>query len=354
MTSIKTTIIPVILCGGAGRRLWPLSTAEKPKQFHAFGHTRSLFQQTLARCKAMALDAPLVVGHAEHRFIIAEQTRGYRNSRIILEPYARGTAAAAILAAEYLAAGDKNVLMLIMPADHQIADARALRKAVDKGIAAALHGAIVTFGVPAISPHTGYGYIKKGKAYTGSKGCFHSMAFIEKPSASRAKQLLKEGEYVWNSGIFLCTPESLLRTMQEMQPKTLALCHNAMQQAVQDADFIRPEAALYKACKADTLDYAVMERIKHSAVVLLETSWYDVGSWASVWDISKKDSDKNVVIGAVHHDMVEGCYLHTEGVELRVMGVHDLAVVATRHGVLVASREHAEAVKDLSEEVSDE
>lgn len=347
----RINVIPVVMAGGLGRRLWPLSSEASPKQFHRFASERTLLQNTLSRLQQMVFPNPIILCHRNHQALVNAQLANTLHKTLLVEPWRRGTATSATLAALHLQSAP-DTLMLLCPADHIITEPAKLRKAIAAAVPAALHGAIVTFGITATHPHTGYGYIQQGAAYPHAEGCFHIAQFIEKPNLTKATQYLSEGGYFWNSGMFLCTPETWLRSMAVVQPKTLALCENALNTSIlegsEEAPILHPNAELLQQCPILTIDTAVMEQVKHGAVVPLNTGWSDIGNWQAVWQRTPaKDAHQNVLEGSVQAYHVQHSYLRAEGIDVKVLGLDNVSVIATPNGVLVAANSHLEQLKEM-------
>jgi mannose-1-phosphate guanylyltransferase/mannose-6-phosphate isomerase len=350
VTPAETKIYPVILSGGSGTRLWPMSRSAYPKQLLPLLSELSLLQESVRRVAGHPLfGAPLILANDEHRFIIAEQLRqiDIKPQTIMLEPVARNTAPAAAAAAAYLAAKDPDALMLIMPSDHVITDIVAFLKAIAAGAKAASTGRLVTFGITADRPETGYGYIRRG-APLAIEGTFDVAAFVEKPDLARAETYLASGEYTWNSGIFLFPVRSYLAEIDERHPAMGVAVRAAVAQAKGDLDFLRLDAEAFGAAQSDSIDYAVMEHTKNAAVVPVSMGWSDVGAWDALWDISPKSPETgNVEIGDVVAVDCRNSYLRVEEGLLAAFGVEDLIVVATADAVLVAPKDRAQDVKKL-------
>jgi mannose-1-phosphate guanylyltransferase/mannose-6-phosphate isomerase len=341
-------IYPVILSGGSGTRLWPMSRSAYPKQLLPLLSELSLLQASVRRVGAGArFAAPLILANDEHRFIIAEQLRQIevKPHTIMLEPVARNTAPAAAAAAAYLAALDPGALMLIMPSDHIIADAGAFLAAVDIGRRAA-EGRLVTFGITPERPETGYGYIRRGAAL-GIEGAYEVAGFVEKPDQARAESYIASGDYTWNSGIFLFPVEAYLAELEALQPAMAAAAREAVARAKGDLDFLRLDGDAFAAAPSASIDYAVMEHTRNAAVVPVSMGWNDVGAWDALWDVSAKSADGNVEIGDVVAVDCRGSYLRVEEGLLAAFGVEDLIVVATADAVLVAPKGRAQDVKLL-------
>jgi mannose-1-phosphate guanylyltransferase/mannose-6-phosphate isomerase len=347
-------LIPVVLSGGSGSRLWPLSREQRPKQFLPLVGEQTLFQQTIARVGALGasrLRPPIVVCNETHRFLVAEQLleSGVAAEAIVLEPIGRNTApavgVAALLALEAEAkrsaseAGDP--LLLVLPADHVILDDRAFAAAVEAAVPAAAQGYLVTFGVAPGRPETGYGYLQRGRDMGGWATVER---FVEKPDLATAKTYLDSGEYLWNSGMFLFSVKAFLRELGAHAPPIRAACEQAVAEAVVDADFVRLGAA-FSACPADSVDYAVMEKTDRAAVVPLAAGWSDVGSWAALHDVLPKDSDGNVVAGDVLLEACRDTYAVAHSRLVALVGLTNVVVVETGDAVLVMAREQSQQLK---------
>jgi mannose-1-phosphate guanylyltransferase/mannose-6-phosphate isomerase len=342
-------IFPVILSGGSGTRLWPMSRALYPKQLLVLSGQHSLLQATALRVADPDRFAPpLFVANEEHRFIIAEQLReiGVATRALLLEPVGRNTAPAACIAALTLAEGEPDALMLLLPSDHAIADADAFQAAIDRAASAARRGALATFGIAPDRAETGYGYIRRGEPLDGD-GCFAVAEFVEKPDPGHAARYLASGEHFWNSGMFLFPAQLYLDELQRLRPDMVAACREALAGARRDADFVRLDKAAFLACPADSIDYAVMEHTAHAAVVPAAIGWSDVGSWDALWEMSDKDEAGNASAGNVVAEATRGCYLRSEAGLIAAVGVEDLVVVATDDAVMVAPRGRTQEVKDL-------
>ena len=343
-------INPVILSGGSGTRLWPMSRESYPKQFLALTSDRSLLQETVLRvADARRFAAPLLVCNAEHRFIVAEQVRcsGVRPSRLVLEPVGRNTAPAVAAAAIMLEAEDADALMLVLPSDHTITDTKGFAKAVSAAARAAAAGGLVTFGITPSEAETGFGYIRRGAAIDKLDGCFAVDAFVEKPDLATAKKYVKDGGYDWNSGMFLFSAGRYLAELERLEPDMVAGCRAAVDGAEGDLDFIRLAAEPFARIESRSIDYAVMEHTEHAVVVPADIGWSDVGSWAALWDVSDRDEAGNVLAGDVVALDVSNSYIRSEGGLVTAIGVSDIVVIATDDAVLVLPRDRAQDVKAL-------
>ncbi|MCC7017171.1 MAG: mannose-1-phosphate guanylyltransferase/mannose-6-phosphate isomerase [Rhodospirillales bacterium] len=340
----------MILSGGAGTRLWPLSIPERPKQFLAFGNQRTLFQETLARVSGKPFRPPLVVSNHEHRFLVAEQLRALDLAplAVMLEPAARNTAPACAAAAAYVAARDPKALMLVLPSDHVIGNAKALRGAVAAAAPAAAKGFLVTFGIRPRTPHTGYGYIEAGAPLAGCEGARAVKRFVEKPDAKKARAMIARKNVYWNAGIFLFAPRVFLAELERFAPKMAAAARRAVEAGIPDLDFFRLDPKAFGCAPSGAIDTTVMERTRRAAVVPVDMDWSDAGSFAALWEAGGRDRRGNVCQGPVALHDVSGSFLLSEGPVLGAVGLRDLVVVATEDAVLVAPRARAEDVKALA------
>ena len=349
-------LIPVILSGGAGTRLWPLSRELYPKQFLALTGDRTMIQETALRvARVPSIMAPIVVCNEAHRFLVAEQFRqvGIVPQAILLEPVGRNTAPALALAALTALAGETGkgagggvTLLLVLPADHVITDVAAFQQAITAAIPAARDGRFVTFGIVPTHPETGFGYIRKGK----EEGALLSVAaFVEKPDAANAAQFIASGDYLWNSGMFLLSAQAYLDELRRLDPAMLAACQKALESAERDLDFTRLGREAFEACRSDSIDYAVMEKTDRAAVISLAAGWSDVGSWASLQDALPADSEGNVLRGDVMTEDSTDCLLISTSRLLATVGLDSHVVVETKDAVLVAPKDRARDVKYLVE-----
>ncbi|MGQ3676308.1 mannose-1-phosphate guanylyltransferase/mannose-6-phosphate isomerase [Xanthobacter sp. TB0139] len=343
-------IIPVILSGGTGSRLWPLSREAYPKQLLPLVSERTMLQETACRCADRSIyGAPVVIANVEHRFVIGEQLHalGVEDASIVLEPEGRNTAAAVTIASLLAAARNPDALILVMPADHNIQDVAAFDAAVARGAQAAREGQFVLFGIQPTYPATGYGYIKAEAE--GRAGVFPVARFVEKPDEATARGWLEEGGYFWNSGMFLLPVSAFLEELGRLQPEILAACRQSVRHAAQDMDFMRLAAEPFCTQPSISVDYAVMEHTARAMVVPVDCGWTDVGSWSSLHEITTKDAAGNALVGDVVAEDVSGCYLRGEGQLVTAIGVEDLVVVATPDVVMVTKRGRDQEVKKLVE-----
>ena len=344
-------VYPVVLSGGAGTRLWPVSRTLYPKQLLPLVSERTMLQETVRRVAGTGFAPPVVVCNEEHRFLIAGQLRelDIAPSRMVLEPVGRNTAPAAAVAALLLAGDDADAVMLLLPSDHVVEDVSGFLAAVETGLAAAENGALVTFGIPPTGPETGYGYIRRGAAYAGAKGCFRIARFVEKPDLEEARRLVRAGDYHWNSGMFLVRAGRYLEELERLKPEMVECCRRAVAGAVEDLDFLRLEAEAFSGIEPLSIDYAVMEHTEAAVVVPADMGWSDVGSWSALWEIGAKDGDGNVVLGDVITDGTTDSYIRSEGRLVAALGLDNVVVVATDDVVLVVRRDEAQNVKKVVE-----
>lgn len=345
------SLIPIILSGGSGTRLWPLSRQLMPKQFLPLVGEASMMQATLLRLQGMdGIASPIVVCNEDHRFTVAEQLRqmGIGHQGILLEPVARNTAPAIAVAALYAQrVSGTDPMLLVLPADHVIQDVLALHQAIEIARQQAEQGALVTFGIVPTEPHTGYGYIRAGHPVVGEAAPFSVAEFVEKPDRAHAERYFATGEYFWNSGMFMFRANRFLGELGRLRPEILAACEVAVERATTDLDFVRLDGPAFSQCPEDSIDYAVMEKTDRAVVVPLDAAWSDVGSWSALWAIGEKDEDDNVFVGDVLSVASKGCYARSDQRLLSLVGVEDLVVVDTPDAVMVASRERAQEVKQI-------
>jgi mannose-1-phosphate guanylyltransferase / mannose-6-phosphate isomerase len=345
-------LVPVILSGGAGTRLWPLSRELYPKQLLRLVAERTMLQETVARTEGLpGLAPPIVVCNENHRFMVAEQLRelGTAPQAIVLEPQGRNTAPAAAIAALLVSGGaDADPVLLVLPADHVITDVPAFQAAVAVGRVAAESGSLVTFGVVPDRAETGYGYIRRD---AGPGPAFSVAKFVEKPDSATARGYVESGEYYWNSGMFMFRASAYLAELGRYAPAMLAACRAALAAAGRDLDFLRLPAQEFASCPSDSIDYAVMEKTDRAVVVPLAAGWSDVGSWAALADALPRDAEGNVTAGDVLTEDSSGCYLHSTSRLVAAVGLRDHVVVETKDAVLVAPRDRVQDVKELVAEL---
>jgi mannose-1-phosphate guanylyltransferase/mannose-6-phosphate isomerase len=346
-------VLPFILCGGAGTRLWPLSREAFPKQFHRLTGPQSLFQETCNRLSGGEFGKLSVLSNHQHRFLIQEQLQeiGLR-ADIALEPVSRNTAPAACVASLMAARSTPDALVLLAPSDHAIGEDASFAESVALGAEAARDGAVVTFGVKPDCPHTGYGYIETDEVGRGGGGAMQVRRFIEKPSREAAESYLERGHFYWNAGIFLFRALTMLELFQAHAPEILVACRQALNEATTDLGF-RHLGESYHRAPSISLDYAIMEKASNIACVPLSTSWSDVGSWSELWSFLDKDSQENVARGEgmILLENAKGNYAFSDHACVALVGVENLVVVAMGDAVLVASKESAEAIKSLVDQL---
>ncbi|WP_028241801.1 mannose-1-phosphate guanylyltransferase/mannose-6-phosphate isomerase [Stutzerimonas azotifigens] len=345
-------LYPVIMAGGNGSRLWPLSRQLNPKQFLALaGGTSTLLQSTLQRLQGLELAAPRLICNEQHRFLAAEQLRNIHieNASILLEPFGRNTAPAIALAALNVIEEDPSGLLLVLAADHVIENVAAFHAAIARAESLAADGRLVTFGIVPTHAETGYGYIERGEEL-GANG-FQVQRFVEKPDAGTAEAYLATGRYVWNSGMFMFRAARYLEELELLQPEILACCRRALDEGQRDLDFIRIGAAAFADCPDDSIDYAVMERTSAAAMVPLDAGWSDIGSWSALWDISPKDDLGNALHGDVLTQSTQNCYVHSDSRLVATLGVSDLVIVETKDAVLVANKGSAQELKKIIDQI---
>lgn len=346
-------MIPIILSGGSGSRLWPLSRGLFPKQFLSLCDEKTMLQNTLQRIAGVSqLHSPIIVCNEEHRFIVAEQLRqiNVKASAIILEPAGRNTAPAVAVAALAAQQKGEDPLLLVLAADHVIQDISAFQHAIEQARHLASAGALMTFGVVPSQPEIGYGYIEMGSQLDVASAGMAIRRFVEKPDHPTAQQYVDSGSYLWNSGMFMFKASVLLNELANHAPDILQACRLAMESATVDHDFLRLDAEAFKACRAESLDYAIMEKTANAVVLPLQAGWSDVGSWDALWEVSEHDEAGNVICGDVIVQDALNCYLYSdEGRLLATQGVDDLIVVNTADAVLVTRRGQSQDVKKIVE-----
>ncbi|MCF3459258.1 mannose-1-phosphate guanylyltransferase/mannose-6-phosphate isomerase [Stenotrophomonas maltophilia] len=339
-----TPIVPVILSGGSGTRLWPLSREAYPKQFLPLVGDDTMLQATWKRVASIAGAAPIVVANQEHRFMAAEQLRECKvlPQALILEPVGRNTAPAIAIAALQAMADGNDALLLVLPSDHVVRNETAFHAAVKQAAIAAEAGKLVTFGIVPTAPETGYGYIKAA----AGEGVRAVDRFVEKPDLATAEQYVASGEYFWNSGMFLFKASRYLKELEALQPAILAACRQALDKAARDNDFIRLDADAFAASPNDSIDYAVMEKTADAAVVPLDAEWNDVGSWSALWEVSDKDADGNACHGDVIALDCKDSYAYGNRL-IAMVGLQDVVVVETDDAVFVGHKDRVQDVKEI-------
>jgi mannose-1-phosphate guanylyltransferase/mannose-6-phosphate isomerase len=344
----NSPLIPVVLCGGSGTRLWPLSRETYPKQFLRLLGTESLLQQTMQRLTRIeGLGAPILVSNESSRFIVAEQLReiGINNAQIMLEPMRRNTAPAIASAALHALAQHEDPLLLVLPSDHVIKDTDAFCKAIEHGRVAALRGDLLTFGIQPTAPETGYGYIRAASREAGEVRSV--LEFVEKPNQATAEQYVASGNYYWNSGMFLFRARRYVEELERFEPKIVQACREAVESARRDIDFLRLDEAAYAASPDKAIDYAVMERTDHAAMVALDADWSDIGSWSSVWESGEKDSDNNVKNGDTILQDCEDCLVHGTTRLVAAVGLRNVVIVETADAILVMDAARAQETRKI-------
>ena len=341
----------IILAGGLGKRLWPLSRAKYPKQFFALNGKDTMLQSTLKRLNGLDVQSSVTICNEEHRFLVAEQLREIdKLGSIILEPVGRNTAPAIALAA-LSSLESKDYLLLVLSADHIIQNEAAFTKVVMNAVPLAEAGKLVSFGIVANEPNTGYGYIKKGEPQGAG---FVVDRFVEKPSIEVAKTYLDSGDYFWNSGIFLFKASRYLEELKSHRPDIYEACRKSMRKVSKDSDFLRVDEVEFSACPSDSIDYAVMEKTDDAVVVPTDVGWSDIGAWSSLWDISEKDDNGNATHGDVMLHESNNCYIRTDGKLVAAIGVDDLVIVSTKDVLVVAHKDSVQDVKAVAQQLKAE
>ncbi|WP_027849710.1 mannose-1-phosphate guanylyltransferase/mannose-6-phosphate isomerase [Marinospirillum minutulum] len=344
-------IIPVVLSGGSGSRLWPLSRKHLPKQCLPLVDCHySLLQQTLQRVSPGNSQATVIVCNENHRFLIAQQMQdiGQQNATLILEPEGRNTAPAIALAAlELTQRENSDALMLVLPPDHVIRDITAFEQAVNKAVELAEEGTLVTFGIKPTRPETGYGYIKFGQNYAVEQ-------FVEKPDMETAKTYLASGDYLWNSGMFLFSAETFLAELKALQPAIYDAVSEAYKGRSEDMDFVRVDKDAFATCPDDSIDYAVMEKTQKAKVVPYSGDWSDIGAWDALYDFADKDDNKNVLTGDVIVEDTTNCLIRSESKLVAAVGISDLVVVETADAILVMDKTQSQSVKKIVKRIQEQ
>ncbi|MEQ2025043.1 mannose-1-phosphate guanylyltransferase/mannose-6-phosphate isomerase [Xenorhabdus szentirmaii] len=346
-------LLPVIMAGGSGSRLWPLSRSLYPKQFISLTSTKTMLQETIARLAMLKYQPPIFICNEAHRFIVAEQLRqeNFKHSGIILEPVGRNTAPAIALAAIRVMQNGEDPLLLVLAADHVIQDQIAFTNAIKDAIEPAEQGALITFGIVPTRPETGYGYIKRGCSI--NKTAYQVEHFVEKPDLTTAESYLRSGEYLWNSGMFLFKASHYLDELKKYSPQILQVCELAIQNAHNDLDFIRITQNIFDTCPENSIDSAVMEKTDNVLVVPLDAGWSDVGSFNSLWEISPKDKASNVIVGDVITANTTNSYIYSQNKLVSTVGVNNLVIVETKDAILVANKNDVQNVKSIVNQLKD-
>ncbi|WOT06290.1 mannose-1-phosphate guanylyltransferase/mannose-6-phosphate isomerase [Shewanella youngdeokensis] len=340
-------LTPVIMAGGSGTRLWPLSRSLFPKQFLALASNVSMLQQTVQRTAGLPSDDSILLCNDDHRFLVAEQLRAlnYKGARIMLEPAGRNTAPAIALAAFDIVATKQDSLMMVMAADHVIDNQKAFEQSVINAIELAIQDKLVTFGIVPNAPETGYGYIKRGHELQNT--AFDVNAFVEKPDLETAQAYIDSGEYYWNSGMFMFKASVYLASLKEFSPAIYAACEQAYNEKTEDLDFIRAGKEAFLNSPDDSIDYAIMERTTDAVVVPMDAGWSDLGSWSALWEIDKKDDNQNAVNGDVVLHNTSGSLVHATNRLVTTVGLDDVIIVETKDAVLVAAKDQVQDVKEI-------
>lgn len=345
-------LLPIIMAGGSGSRLWPLSRQLNPKQFLPLADAQlSMLQATIERLKGLDTFAPQVICNEQHRFLAAEQLRklGMERANILLEPVGRNTAPAIALAALQASTTSEDPILLVLAADHLIKDIGGFHSSINNALPLAESGKLVTFGIAPTHPEIGYGYIEKGAAL-GPSG-FNVSRFVEKPDLTTALEYLSSGAHFWNSGMFMFRASRYLEELEKFRPDILAACRQALSGGSQDMHFTRVDQASFASCPEDSIDYAVMEKTADAVMVPLDAGWSDIGSWSALWDVSAKDSEGNVFRGDVLNERARNTYVHADSRLVATVGVEDLIIVETKDAVLVAHKSQVQDVKRIVEQL---
>ena len=343
-------IYPVVLSGGSGSRLWPLSRTLLPKQFLPLVSGKTMLQETLLRLGGIrGLKNPVLVCSNDHRFLAAEQVReiNVTAGAQILEPAGRNTAPAVAIAALHVVTEDPEGIMLVLPADHLIRNVAQFHEVVGRAAAVAGAGRLVTFGIVGREPETGYGYIERGKPLEKSADCYRVARFVEKPDESRAREFIASGAFYWNSGMFVFKASRFLEELGKYRKDILDAAKASWAAATRDLDFVRLEEKAFLACPSESIDYAVMEKTDDAVVVEADIGWSDIGSWTALWQAGKADATGNVTVGDIHTDDVHNCYVRAEHRLVAAVGVKDLIIVETSDAVLVTHKDRSQEVKKI-------
>lgn len=345
-------LLPVIMAGGTGSRLWPMSRELYPKQFLRLHGVHSMLQETVNRLVGISVREPIVICNEEHRFLVAEQLRQINklSHNIILEPVGRNTAPAIALAALNAISQGDDPIMLVLAADHIINDCDAFHHAVTYAIPFAKKENLVTFGIVPTGPETGYGYIQRGEmTVNDTSKAFKVKRFVEKPNLETAEQYINSGEYYWNSGMFVFRAKRYIQELEKFRPDILEACKAAMKNSDSDKDFITIDKDKFSACPDESVDYAVMEQTNNAVVVPLDAGWSDVGSWSALWAVSNKDKSGNAITGDTFLHDTQNCYINTDEKLVAAVGVANLVIVSTKDAVLVVDKSKVQDVKRIVE-----
>ncbi|NBF09262.1 mannose-1-phosphate guanylyltransferase/mannose-6-phosphate isomerase [Pseudomonas sp. Fl4BN1] len=348
-------LIPVIMAGGSGSRLWPLSRQLNPKQFLCLTDSElSMLQATILRLEGLDVELPRLICNEEHRFLAAEQLRrmGMENANILLEPMGRNTAPALALAALQTSSGESDPVLLVLAADHLIRDIVAFQQSIQQALPLALAGKLVTFGIVPTQAETGYGYIEKGDALDASG--FGVARFVEKPDIDAAQAYVASGNYLWNSGMFMFRARRYLDELEKFRPDILVACRSALAAGEQDMHFTRVGREAFAHCPSESIDYAVMEKTADAVVVPLDAGWSDIGSWSALWEVGNKDAQGNVCHGDVLVEQTSNTLVHSQSRLVSALGVNDLIIVETKDAVLVAHKDHVQNVKRIVDTLKSE
>jgi mannose-1-phosphate guanylyltransferase/mannose-6-phosphate isomerase len=353
-------VIPVILSGGTGSRLWPLSREHYPKQFLPLVNKFTMLQNTVLRTHSIPeITNPILVCNEDHRFMVAEQMQQLeiKPSSIILEPVGRNTAPAVAIAALHALTVEENPLLLVLPADHVINDIKSFHSAINLVKPFAAAGKLVTFGIVPTSPETGYGYIKARNAsnnVVGSQSVFDVDSFVEKPDLITAEGYLAAGDYYWNSGMFMFSAQQYLEELEKYDPEMVKVCREVYAEAVIDQDFVRLPKQIFLTCPSESIDYAVMEKTPNAVVAPLNAGWSDVGSWTSLWEIGEQDLNGNVLKGDVYLHDTRNCYISAGDRLVAAIGLSDIIIVETADAILVSGSDHVQDVKTIVKSLKDQ
>lgn len=347
-------ITPVIISGGSGTRLWPVSRKSLPKQFHNLIGEETLFVETIRRLSDDIFNPPLVVCNFEHRFLVAEIFRQANiiNGGILLEPEVKNTAPALIVAAQHLLKKDEDCIILALPCDHSIQDLNAFIEAVKIAYVAAKQDKLVTFGVTPNSPHTGYGYIQKGNLLGGHSSIFEITKFHEKPQLNKAQEYHSSEDFLWNSGMFLYKAKTFLQEIKEFEATLVKQCFDSLSEGHKDLDFIIINKQIFNEIKSISIDYALWEKTQNAVTVPIDCGWTDIGSWSTLAEISESDDDQNVISENVVIQETQNCFVRSDGKLVALLGVSDLTVIAADDAVLVCSKSNSQDIKMLVDKVS--